>query len=153
MPKQRKERTIVAQYPDGTRVRMPLSEAHRRFKEMPIRHPDLPDELLEVARRLYKWVGKDVGRVPQGLERWEAGFMHDTNPDMELGMWVAIGLAADKLQSPSVSRRKVVRNLCLASIGGMKRTSREYVTLNEIGRSFEGRPLNEVYARIPDCYV
>lgn len=119
--------------------------ASGKIKFGPIRHPDLPELVLDLSRRIYEWVGKDSTR-PATLERWETNFMRDCNPIQELAVWVVIGLAADRLCQNKANRHDVVLELIVASSGAENEVKPLY---DEVARGCEGLSFKEIFKRIP----
>lgn len=53
----------------------------------PIRHESLPPKLIEQIRAIYDVLGQ---YFDNSLEQFEVGFMRDTHPEHEVGVWLAI---------------------------------------------------------------
>ncbi len=118
--------------------------ASGQIKQGPIRHPNLPQEVLDVSKKIYHWVGQYS--FPSTLERWETNLMREPNPIRELAVWVAIGLAADRLPCDHSQREDVVLRLVVASMGGANDAKKVY---DDVCCELHGLTYEQVFEWVP----
>ena len=110
--------------------------------EGPIRHPNLPEELVERIKSLRKVLSEVE---PSSLDETLDGFKRDANPEREVVVWERISRAyetyiADKIFSIEV-KKEVFSILLLISMGETNFSNIKYITPQDLS------DLKEIYYR------
>jgi|GEM_PF-4931722 len=139
-----------------------MSKKKRSRKELtrlvhatPVRHNELDDPQIAVARWTHQRAGK---YLKPSFEQWEFGFTKDSNPDGELAAWVIISLALESWASEQpctmmdADCQRYVSFLSIVSLSGGELTEEsseaDHQLFEDAKRRFEAA--KEIYREVID---